>query len=102
MSDVAQVLRKARALYAANPSHASLMSCPTYPAVCVVTATMNAAFEMELGLDEADAADAFLMCMLNLGDAAVSVNPLLVWNAENSTETVLAAFDKAITEADNA
>jgi hypothetical protein len=93
MSDVAQVLRKARDLYAANPSHADLDFNPDPGTYCVYTAIERAAGS-DNSIEYRDAADA--ICHI-VGDFL-----LARWNAENSTETVLAAFDKAITEADNA
>jgi hypothetical protein len=98
MSDVAAVLRKARDLYAANPSHAR----PDIPVAhyehCPYTAIMESCIgttEMRL------AALRLLSGVAGIRVADVSP-PVASWNAKNSTETVLAAFDKAITEADNA
>jgi hypothetical protein len=45
MSDVADVLRKARDLYAANPSHADLNHDNDEGTYCVLTATEAAAHE---------------------------------------------------------
>lgn len=92
MSDVAEVLRKARDLYAANPSHVAADRYPGEGTHCPLTAVWETAgFGMPRGID----AQRFLR-------RAAGTIAIQDWNAENSTETVLAAFDKAITEADNA
>jgi hypothetical protein len=92
MSDVADVLRRARDLYAANPSHCDADRYPEYGTYCPLTAVWETAgFGMPRGMD----AQRFLL-------RAAGTRAIPDWNAENSTETVLAAFDKAITEADNA
>jgi hypothetical protein len=101
MSDVAAVLRKARDLYAANPSHVAAEIPVAHGEHCPYTAIM------ESGVVDRDTR----LSALDVLQAAVEIppnrrsglwGPTAKWNAENSTETVLAAFDKAITEADNA
>lgn len=93
MSDVANVLRKARDLYAANPSHA-LWAYDIEPgANCVVSAVW--------GVPGVSDRDILLEAERALYSTA-QCRHLATWNAAVSTETVLAAFDKAITEADNA
>jgi hypothetical protein len=91
MSDVAVVLRKARDLYAANPSHAPFPLLPPRGTYCAVLAIYRAPGSINEHLEAEQ----------TLTDVAGG-RDLIDWNAENSTETVLAAFDKAITEADNA
>lgn len=85
---VVEVLRKARELYAASPSHVPSGDVPTPGTVCAVTAIDRASgpgfiycFEAEYALLRA------------CGPWALGV---VTWNAEHTTEEVLAAFDKAI------
>lgn len=80
----AELLRGARALYAKNPSHAGEGSLPEDGCECVMTALHAVA---EWSTD--DAYDA-------LCDAAGIESGLVAWNAEHTTEEVLAAFDTAI------
>jgi hypothetical protein len=97
MSDVADVLRKARELYATNPSHAPVDGLPLDGTHCVLTA-IGHAIEPGTGCHAA----LRMVCTAGgISDRYATSRALLVaeWNAENSTETVLAAFDKAITEA---
>lgn len=98
MSDVAVVLRKARDLYAANPSHALAREFPKAGTYCAVTAIHAAAPGWENRV-VCDHADAILRAVTGTQHTALA---LPEWNAAHSTETVLAAFDKAITKADNA
>lgn len=92
MSDVADVLRKACALYAANPSHVSCGDYPSPGTYCLSTAVQTAAAGKDVGFWRP----------LDVMQNVIGTSRIATWNAENSTETVLAAFDKAITEADNA
>jgi hypothetical protein len=93
MSDVAVVLRKARDLYAANPSHVAPGKATEPDKLCVYEALSYASDTVD---KDAYWAGGFVL------RESVGRGDLAYWNAENSTETVLAAFDKAITEADNA
>lgn len=87
MSTTADVLREARRLYAEAPSHAD-PQCDPLPQEkhCPITAIYEAAGDDWDGIDGADRT----LCLI------VGTDDLAVWNAENSTETVLAAFDRAI------
>lgn len=80
----AEILRGARALYAANPSHAGEGKMPEDGCECVMTALMAV---VEWGTDGAYDA---------LCDAAGIESGLVAWNAEHTTEQVLAAWDRAI------
>lgn len=84
---VVEVLERAMELYAANPSHAPRPGMPADGEYCVVTAVFSAARENDASaLAVLDALDEVLGTRLDLVD----------WNAENTTETVLAGFKKAI------
>jgi hypothetical protein len=92
MSDVAVVLRKARDLYAANPSHCAAERHSRRGTYCPLTAVY--AVSEASTLRSVEAKDAL--------SSAAGTLAIAEWNARSSTKTVLAAFDKAITEADNA
>lgn len=85
------VLRAARELYAQAPSHASEDEDSANGTVCVLMAT-EAAARMVGADDGGSAADCALYRSIGLKRCI----DLIPWNAENSTETVLAAFDAAI------
>lgn len=76
---VAQVLTEARARYAAAPSHVPSNEMPVRGTVCVLTAIGG----------HPGAIDRF---------RAAAGNPFEIteWNAEHTTEEVLATFDAAI------
>ena len=86
MSTVADVLREARELYAQAPSHAEAGGIPSKGTFCPIWALWEVAWSNNHMLNRADA----LLCRI------AGTNDLATWNAENSTETVLAAFDRAI------
>lgn len=86
-----EVLRKAKGLYALAPSHAAAGDMPRPGTRCIV-----------LALDEAVRADrsgeserAFNEALATF-QAASEDSRLVEFNAEHSTEEVLAVFDKAI------
>ena len=81
-----EVLRKARALYAANPSHAPSGEAAEPGRVCVV-----------LAIDFASGPRIYCYEAENAVHQACGARESVVkWNAEHTTEEVLAAFDKAI------
>jgi hypothetical protein len=87
-----EILRRARALYEANPSHAGLNEMPGEGTVCVVWA-VEKALEAPPGTPAAFG---------SIGGAyealyrAVGTHNLVPWNAKSTTAEVLAAFDRAI------
>lgn len=81
------VLRDARALYSENPSHAAKDEIPAKGTFCAVTALSTAA-EQHSGFDGAYGA--------LLRATGAEDGQLYAWNAEHTTEEVLAAFDRAI------
>lgn len=88
MNPTVEVLRKARALYEANPSHAPADEMPEPGCECPITALCTA--------DEA-LGGGYLGALIALRRAAgAEANFLAEWNAEHSTDEVLAAFDTAI------
>jgi hypothetical protein len=80
----AESLRRARALYAANPSHAPAGDVPDDGCYCLMSALCVSA-----GTNFEDAYDA--VC-----SAAGIDSGIVDWNAERSTAEVLAAFDRAV------
>jgi hypothetical protein len=82
----AEILREARALYAANPSHAPSEELPEAGCHCPITALV--AVTNGMGVRH----PAYLVLL----DAALMPDSLADWNAEHSTEEVLAAFDRAV------
>lgn len=91
------VLRRARNLYGRAPSHAAALDLPVEGTYCPITA-ISTALGPNLGwrgyTDQlAQAAG------LNSGEHPISV---VRWNAKASTEEVLAAFDRAIAQAEDA
>lgn len=81
-----EVLRQARELYARAPSHAGVDETPKRGTYCVVHAIAAVARDGEQ----------MFLSEMALRFAARPHGSLVAWNAENSTETVLAAFDRAI------
>jgi hypothetical protein len=89
MSPVAELLRQARALYAAAPSHAAPGYMPALGTYCVITAiTIAALNDPARGQDATFAEDALVR--------AASGGDIIAWNANATTDEVLAAFDRAI------
>ena len=86
-----EVLHAARELYATNPSHVPYPETPAYGTYCAVTAISHSAMRLWSGGLYDNAREAL---------ARATGNPPWVsiprWNAEHSTEEVLAAFDEAI------
>ena len=82
----ADVLREARALYAAAPSHAVPGQSPKHDTECVMTAICAVTTAEGAYWDAVEA----------LRRAVGDVDSLVAWNAEHSTAEVLAAFDRAI------
>ena len=80
-----EVLRKARELYAANPSHAPAGARPEPGTVCVILAIDRSSGPVGYS---SEAEYAVLR--------AAGASGVVTWNAEHTTEEVLAAFDKAI------
>lgn len=92
MKSTLDVLKDARALYSENPSHASCGVEVADGTRCVVYALWDASHYDHAAMFPAEEI---------LWDAAGITNPnarmkLIDWNARSSTETVLAAFDQAI------
>src|SRR4051812_42443448 len=82
-----EILVRARALYAEAPSHARPAYHPEPGTRCVVFALGDAGGRMNV--DYFPAHDA-------LADAMGGCRSVVEWNAEHTTEEVLAAFDRAI------
>lgn len=96
MSTVVEVLRRGRELYASAPSHVADPGIPERGTYCVLTATQAAAYELGGSEDahhKASLADDYLQ-------RVAQTMRLVNWNAENSTETVLEAWDRAIAAAE--
>lgn len=95
MSTVAEVLRRGRELYASAPSHVADPGIPERGTYCPLTATLEATYELcsAGGFHQAAPVDDYLR------DAAGTMR-LVKWNAENSTEVVLEAWDRAIAAAE--
>lgn len=95
MSTVVEVLRRGRELYASAPSHVADPGIPERGTYCVLTANQRAAIDLS-----AETAQ----FVWRLADAeirrAAGTMRLVLWNAENSTETVLEAWDRAIAAAE--
>lgn len=95
MSNTSNLLAAARDLYAANPSHAVPHTDPAPGTYCVITALCTA--ETRLDLIDTD-------CYLAAAEAFVAVagldarrgDTLARYNADASTEEVLAVFDATI------
>jgi hypothetical protein len=85
---VLDTLVRGRELYAAAPSHAPLDRLPAPGTLCAVMALEDAGARR--AIHYIPVADALLDAM---GDTAVSIAH---WNADHTTEEVLAAFDRAI------
>lgn len=85
MSTTVEVLRKARELYAQAPSHAPSGEWPAEGTYCVSTAIGTAGGASKAMLDAHD-----------FFEGVIGTPLIPEWNAESSTETVLAAFDRAI------
>lgn len=78
-----EVLRAARELYAAKPSHAPVGQSPRPGTHCVVYAVSR---QTDAGAHHALGAFAL----------AIETTEIVEWNATHSTAEVLAAFDRAI------
>lgn len=90
MSDIAAVLVAARAVYASAPSHAKCDSLPPRGSFCLCLA-------LDKARDDDYSAHYLLAETIGLDDKWGDYRvPLIQWNAEHSTEEVLAAFDAAI------
>lgn len=82
-----EVLKTARALYADSPSHAPEFTMPEEGTYCMITALDAAATRTEA----ASPAYRALVSALPRGERL-----LVTFNANHTTEEVLAVFDKAI------
>lgn len=95
MSTVVEVLRRGRELYAQAPSHVADPDTPVRGTYCVLTANQCAAIDLGVVTPQ---------FVWRLADAeirrAAGTMRLVPWNAENSTETVLEAWDRAIAAAE--
>jgi hypothetical protein len=80
----AELLREARALFAANPSHTRSLSVESGK-VCASLAIIQAGGEIE-----GDAYNGFIAAN------GIEQGGVWLWNAEHTTAEVLAGFDKAI------
>lgn len=87
------VLREARALYAAAPSHAPAGDFPETGTRCVVMAIDKALTDDRTGRSAGNYLDVEREFAKAFGGVPADVVP---FNAEHSTEEVLAVFDKAI------
>lgn len=85
----AEGLRAARARYAANPSHVAPDGIVPFNSHCPITAMTDV--ELMCG--------AVYSAMRHAFSAVIGPTPIPTWNAEHTTEEVLAAFDRAIAEA---
>lgn len=83
MSELLDILTAARKRYAENPSHAGVGDYPEPGTVCAVTAFAPVQESAWAGIDA-------------LQDIVPSSSGLVRWNAEHTTEEVLALFDRAI------
>lgn len=99
MSTVVEVLRRGRELYASAPSHVADPLVPKRGTYCVLTATQEAALRVFPAWAGEDWMHARTAADKALRTAAGSMR-LVKWNAENSTETVLEAWDRAIAAAE--
>jgi hypothetical protein len=88
---VLDVLREARELYAANPSHAPY-GCTPGAEYCIVTACYAA--DCGYGGGALDALKAAVDA--TEVDRAEFNKRIISWNAEHTTEEVLEAWDRAI------
>jgi hypothetical protein len=95
VSTVVEVLRRGRELYASAPSHAADPGIPERGTYCPLTATLKACGDAFPSWDWMVAQEAMNAADVELRRAAGSWR-LVSWNAENSTETVLEAWDRAI------
>lgn len=91
MTGTVDVLRRAREFYAASPSHAASGDPVEDGCVCLIWALNDAADE-----GDGDFCDAWISAHEALAAAAGFPASMVVWNAEHSTEDVLAAWDRAI------
>jgi hypothetical protein len=89
MATVLEVLERGRELYAAAPSHVPDPDIPRPGTHCVVTAIFADGRRLHNPAEFAQAA-------MVKAVAGNSVCSLVHWNAEHTTEEVLAAFDRAI------
>lgn len=104
MTPLVQVLKSARALYAANPSHAPRGILPSGPSVCPVQAIDQAATEGRLWADPPRvsipvALEALIEATGGPQSGMEQRHPrgyIIDWNARTTTSEVLAAFDRAI------
>lgn len=86
MSTTVEVLRKARELYAANPSHCASEEYPKAGTCCPMTAVYAIS-------GAGTRTSAGVLNALRNGAGTLAIPE---WNARSSTQTVLAAFDRAI------
>lgn len=86
MSSTVEVLRQARELYARAPSHAGVDETPEHGTYCPLYALLYVTRE----------GDQYFPAEMSLRRAMGFGGGIVAWAAENSTETVLAAFDRAI------
>ncbi len=87
MPTTLDILTQARALYASAPSHAARLDYPEPGTHCALTALWEASGSTLPG----SPAERFLS-----EAAGIHSRAIVEWNATSSTETVLAAFDRAI------
>lgn len=83
---IVEMLRNARALYAANPSHAAGSCSVESGTHCPITAITEATFSSHSSWHVIEA----------FRSAAGDPHSIAAWNAQHTTEEVLAAFDRAI------
>lgn len=97
MSTVVEVLRRGRELYASAPSHVGEGFDPDHGTHCVLTATLQAVSDL---LPWDAQTNSIMWDADNHIRTAAGTGLLASWNAENSTETVLEAWDRAIAAAE--
>lgn len=91
------VLRKARELYAANPSHAPADDELEAGRVCLLSSTADARDALGAQVDYEDEYEADRLIRKAIG-VEFSWPYVATWNASHSTEEVLALIDSVIAE----
>jgi hypothetical protein len=99
MESVHDLLTKARDLYAKSPSHVAFGRHPSPGSHCPVTALQTVSIGLEVKACLRLLAMAAGLSSEDSGVTGDARKAVIVWNAETSTEDVLAAFDRAIAEA---
>jgi len=90
VNSTVDILCRARALYAAAPSHAPEGEDPEPGTDCIITALSEAADEVD------NQVEAYWDAFRAVEDEAGCPPCMAAWNAEHTTEEVLDAFSRAI------